>query len=59
MEFEFGNAGVLLPPQGKSVPENAARTEKGTETEREREGAPGVIRACSQVGLKPMCPQTF
>lgn len=47
MEFEFGNAGVLLPPQGESVPENESRTEKGTKTEREREreGVPGVIRA--------------
>ena len=43
MEFEFGNAGVLLPPQGKSVPENAARTEKGTETERERERVHQVL----------------
>ena len=55
MEHESGNAGVLLPPREKNMPENEARPGKGRSGKR---GASGVTGESRPVGLKSMCPQT-
>ena len=55
MEHESGNAGVLLPPREKNMPENEARPGKGRSGKR---GAPGVTGESRPVGLKSVCPQT-